>query len=103
MILRIVAIGALLMAGTVLADDDDASPADDDSSPDDDDNFTPHWSAVTIGQAGYLHHGAWGSSASDVYVVGANLCFGCCPLIMHYDGAAWTTMSLPPGFDRNEA
>jgi hypothetical protein len=73
-----------LSANGVADDDDDASPADDDSSPDDDDNFTPHWSAVTIGQAGYLHHGAWGSSASDVYVVGDN------GTILHYDGVAWT-------------
>jgi hypothetical protein len=47
--------------------------------------------------SGYLF-GIWGSSASDVYVVGSGYAGNTfLPLLYHYDGSAWTafTLSLP--------
>jgi hypothetical protein len=73
-------------------DNDDASPGDDD----DDDDLT--WSLVLTETTAPLS-GVWGSSSSDVFVVGGGYESedGRNPgVILHYDGSSWSaTMSEP--------
>ncbi len=45
------------------------------------------WTAVYTPPVGVYLHGAWGSGASDVYVVGDS------GTILHWDGTAWTVMA----------
>lgn len=49
------------------------------------------WAVVTEGQPAALLS-AWGTSASDVWVVGGDPRDGTGPLVYHYDGEAWTKL-----------
>lgn len=48
----------------------------------------PEWALVMSDQPGALLS-IWGTSASDVWVVGADALDGTGPLVLRYDGAAW--------------
>jgi len=50
------------------------------------------WNAMTAPYYGY--HSIWGSSANDIFAVGTD---GTNSVIAHYNGTAWTSMSLPAG------
>ena len=39
--------------------------------------------------------GVWGSSDHDVFAVGTSRFWDCCATIMHYDGRAWSYMTIP--------
>lgn len=45
------------------------------------------WSSVASGSTSEVYAGVWGSSASDVYVVGND---GTNGIVRHYDGSTWT-------------
>src|SRR5690242_4873825 len=51
----------------------------------------PSWAVVTENQPAALLS-VWGSSASDVWVVGGDPRDGTGPIVEHYDGAMWTKM-----------
>ena len=51
----------------------------------------PTWTVVTEGQPAALLS-AWGSSATDVWVVGGDPRDGTGPIALHYDGASWTKL-----------
>jgi hypothetical protein len=49
------------------------------------------WQLAQAGLPGALLS-AWGTSASDVWIVGADAGDGTGPLVLHYDGSAWERM-----------
>jgi hypothetical protein len=51
----------------------------------------PSWAVVVEDQPAALLS-AWGSSATDVWVVGGDPRDGTGPLVYHYDGASWTKL-----------
>jgi len=51
----------------------------------------PAWAVVAQGQPTALLS-VWGSSATDVWVVGGDPRDGTGPIVEHYDGAAWTKL-----------
>ncbi len=74
---RLVAAGMLL----ALAGCEGAGTPDD----------PPTWQVVEEGLPGALLS-IWGTSAEDVWAVGADARDGSGPLVMHYDGESWTRM-----------
>lgn len=55
----------------------------------DDDATAPQWQLVQEGLPGALLS-VWGTSATDVWAVGADARDGTGPLVVHFDGTAWT-------------
>jgi hypothetical protein len=51
----------------------------------------PAWAVVAEGQPAALLS-VWGSSATDVWVVGGDPRTGTGPIVQHYDGATWTKL-----------
>jgi hypothetical protein len=39
--------------------------------------------------------GVWGSAENDVFAVGTTTLWDCCATIMHYDGKAWSHVTIP--------
>ncbi len=58
----------------------------------DDGATPPRWSLLAEGRASSLL-GVWGTSATDVWVVGADQRDGTGPTVLHYDGAGWTRLA----------
>lgn len=52
------------------------------------------WSAQTTPTMEHLW-GVWGASANDLWAVGGTGQLDGVPTILHYDGAAWTSVALP--------
>ena len=58
-------------------------------------SITPYgWQVMTTGKWQNFLRAVWGSSASDVFAVGVDDKYY--PIILHFDGTAWTTMNIPP-------
>lgn len=58
----------------------------------DDDAAAPQWQLVHEGLPGSLLS-VWGTSATDVWAVGADARDGTGPLVVHYDGSAWSRVA----------
>ncbi|HMV65663.1 MAG TPA: hypothetical protein PKA64_02340 [Myxococcota bacterium] len=63
---------------------------------------TGTFTSDTVVSANYTLFGVWGASADDVWTVGSNLEAGVAG-VWHWDGAAWTSVTLPAGAEGTRA
>jgi len=79
---RLVLVVVVVLVGATATAAVTAGCGDDDAAP-------PSWQLVQEHLPGALLS-VWGTSATDVWAVGADARDGTGPLVIHYDGAAWS-------------